>query len=161
MSGWKQYLYSVIVSALACGIVTRMVQDPKRKELIRLVCGMVLMITILRPLSGIRPDILFQMAPEARNAASFYVTEGARAASEARAECIKASCEAYILDKAKQLGVAVEADISLDEALIPVFAEMIVQTDDPALQQLESILTTDLGIPKEHQKWIRKPESNS
>jgi hypothetical protein len=51
-------------------------------------------------------------------------------------------------------------DIFLNEDLLPEFAELTGDVAPQVQAQLQRILTTDLGIPKENQKWIRNQESN-
>lgn len=82
-------------------------------------------------------------------------------AEEARAEYIKTSCEAYILDKAKDLGVEIRAIFSLNGDLIPETAEISGTGGIREQKRLQKILMMDLGIPKENQIWIWNQESNS
>lgn len=161
MEGWKQYLLSVIGCAFACGMVSLIVLDPKRKELMRLVCGMVLAISVIRPLSGIRPEDFLKFPTESWTTADPYIAEGERAAWREQERCIKESCQAYILDKARALGAEVSVEIFLDDDLLPAFAEITAEADPRMESQLQEILATGLGIPKEHQKWNRKPENNA
>ena len=82
-------------------------------------------------------------------------------AAQARMDSIKASCETYILDRAKDLEADIRVDISLDDAGIPVFAELHAEPDSDVQSRMQTIITAELGIPKENQKWIWKQENNS
>jgi len=161
MGSWKQYVFSLIVCALSCGIISQIISDTKRKALMHLVCGTVLAISILRPLSKINLEELLYIPSLNQISADHYIADGEKTATEARARYIKASCETYILDKAKTLGADVMVQISLNEDLLPVFVEMRGEADPNVQMELQKILTTDLGIPKENQKWIWNQESNS
>ena len=59
------------------------------------------------------------------------------------------------------LGVDVTAEISLDEMLVPVFVEISCEEDLKLQLELQKILTDELGIPKENQKWIMNQDINS
>lgn len=161
MAGWKQYIFSLIVCAFSCAVVSQMISDPKRKALIRLICGIILTISILRPFSQMRLEDLFQIPFLDQNAADLCIADGEETAAEARAEYIKASCEAYILDKAKALGAEITVQFLLEGNQIPAFAEIEGAFTPDVQMQLQNILTEDLGIPKENQKWIWNQESKS
>lgn len=160
MEGWKQYLYGVLTCAFVCGIVLGFLSNTKQKALVRLVSGVILAVAVIRPLGRFSLEDCLEFPSESWVGAENYIAEGERAAFQSQADCIKASCEAYILDKAKELGANIRVDIILDGDLLPEFA-YLTGTIAPQLQnQLQRILTTDLGIPKENQKWIRNQESN-
>lgn len=161
MNSWKQYILSIIVCLITCGIVSQIISDTKRKELVNLICGLILSISLLTPLTRLDLEDLWNIPAENWNGAEFYVSEGKKTASAEQAQYIKASCEAYILNKAKLLGADVTVQISLDEKLVPVFAEINGGADPGVQWELQNILMTDLGIPKENQKWIWNPENNS
>ncbi len=161
MEGWKEYIFSLILCAFVSAIVLQMVSDTRQKKLIRLVCGVVLIISILRPLSTLPVENLFSIPQWNQRAAENYIEEGKKTASEARGRYIKSACEAYILYKAKAMDADVTARVFLNEELIPVSAEMEGESDPSVQMQLENILTEDLGIPKENQKWIWNQESNT
>ena len=161
MEGWKQEIFSLIACALGCGIISQMIADTKRKALVRVLSGIVLAICILQPLSDINPEDVFTVPEWNPVSADRYILEGEKTASETQAGYIKASCEAYILDRAKTLGTEITAEVSLNQNLIPDFVEIRGESSPDAQMQLQDILTTDLGIPKENQKWIWNLESNS
>jgi len=69
--------------------------------------------------------------------------------------------EVFLEEDYKALGADVTVQISLDEKLVPVFAEINGGADPEVQGELQDILMTDLGIPKENQKWIWNPENNS
>lgn len=157
----KAYIYSVIVCILIASILTQMVSCSRHKKLIRLICGVYLAISIFRPISQINLTTLWNRSSLRQFSADTYIAEGKKTAQEARETIIKDACEAYILDKAKTLGAEISIEFSLNEELYPVFAEIHAETDPAVQRQLQNILTTDLGIPKESQAWIWYQESNS
>lgn len=160
MDSWRQYIGLIIGCCLSCGIVTQLVSDTKGKDLMNLISGTILAISILNPLTKIHLDPFILPSLADQNPDS-YIAEGKQTAYEAQVACIKSALEEYILDKAKMLGTDITVEISLDPNRIPVFAS-ISGIEDPDIQwELERILTMDLGIPKENQKWTWNRENSS
>lgn len=161
MGNWKTYLFSIIVCTLSCSILSQLVSNGKRKALMRLITGTAIAVSILYPLSGMSLKDLFTIPLPKKNAAEYYIAEGENTALEAQEKLIKDACETYILDKAKTLGSNIVVEVALNTELIPDFVELRGEVDTDLQLQLEKILTADLGIPKENQKWIWNQESNS
>ena len=160
MGSWKQYIITLIHWAISCGILSQIVSEIKAKELIRLVCGIIMTILILRPLSRIDLESLLDISLADMTGAEAYVAEGEYAAFEHQERCISFACETYISDKARNLGAEICADISLNEDLLPVSAVIRGEIPQDIQTQLQEMLTMDLGIPKENQQWIWNPEKN-
>lgn len=161
MGSWKTYLFSLVACAFNCGILSQILSDGKRKELIRLISGTVMASILLQPLSGKNlKDFLHVSFPNLKDADT-YIAEGKQIASEEQERIIEEICEAYILDKAKTMGANITVQISLDHDRLPAFAAMYGEVAPDVELQLQKILTTDLGIPKENQKWIWNQESSS
>lgn len=160
MGSWKQYILTLILCAFSCGIISQILSETKAKELIRLVCGIVMAIMILRPLSGTDLESLLEFPFADLTGAESYVAEGERAAFQQQERCISSACETYILDKARNLGAEICVDISLNEDLLPVSAVIRGEIPQEIQMELQEVLTMDLGIPKENQQWIWNPEKN-
>lgn len=154
MGSWKQYLFSLIICSFGFCVFAQIISDPRRKELLHLVSGIVLAILILRPLSGINPGELIRFYLPTDTESVAYVKKGEKTATEARAEYIKTACEAYILETAKKLGADIRVEFSLNKELIPTSAIIRGDVDIGVQNRLQNILMIDLGIPKENQKWI-------
>lgn len=161
MVDWTAWSYSVIACALACSIVSQIDSSSKRKEILRLLCGIVLAISILHPFSKINPEDLLQFSQWDSGGAEAYIAEGKKMAAQARMDSIKTSCETYILNRARDLEADIHAKISLDDAGIPFFAELHGELAPDVQNRLQAIITAELGIPKENQKWIWNQENNS
>ena len=161
MEDWKQFCLSVLVCSLSCSIAAQLVSGGKTKALLRLVCGVMLALTILRPLSSIDLDQLPVLPELTGLTPEYYIAEGEKTARDALESCIKSSCETYILDKARSLGADITVQVSLDDEGVPAFALIQGDPGADAQRQLEKILITDLGISKENQQWEGKQESSS
>lgn len=161
MENGKQYVLSLIACALCCGILSRLVSDTRAKKLMHLVGGMALAFSIFDPLSGLKPESLLPIPDLDLKLSDFYIAEGEQFAQDARKESISSGCEAYILDIAKSLGAEIRVHITLNEELVPAFAQICSNAGPDLQMQLQAILTEDLGIAKENQIWIWNQEDSS
>ena len=57
------------------------------------------------------------------------------------------------MDKAAQLGLSVQVQLTLTADYLPESALLTGQATRQQKQAMESILESDLGIPKEKQQW--------
>lgn len=74
----------------------------------------------------------------------------------ASAVIIKEETEAYIQDKAEELGAQIRAEITLSEDDFPIPVSVVIR-GSPAEHirgRLQRILETDVGIEKENITWI-------
>ena len=155
MSGWREQLLSVIACCLVSGILTELLSDTAAKTLIRRICALGILLSLLRPLSSPDWDAVLDLQEQPWDPAETWIAEGQQAAQDAQAACIQHACETYILEKAEMLGVTLtEVSITLNEDLTPGSARLRGGGNDDLREELREILTGDLGIPKEQQQWI-------
>ncbi len=151
----RQYIYAVISGAITCGILMALSEKAKIKPIMKLLCGLFLAFTVIRPIT--RLDLAEWVAvslPYSQEAAQIS-SLGENLSSEALEAIIKESTEAYILDKATALNVSLEAEITVyGNPPVPTAVWLSGEVSPYAKQQLEAILTEDLGIPKENLQWI-------
>ena len=155
MDGVRQYVFTVVAAALLCGILSSIFHQGKSKELLRILCGIFLTFTVLKPIIGadwtkfLEESIIFES--DAQQAAAL----GENMARQATAELIKEKCQAYILDKAAELNVSITAEVTVSEEESPKPISVVIsgQISPYSRAKLESILETDLGIAKENQVW--------
>ncbi len=155
MAGWKEYILSVVTVSLVCGVILQMASG--KKEILQLVCGVVMTLAVLQPVSRIRMEDFWNSSRFLPEPADTWLAEGKKAAQSMKEQYITEAYEAYILDKAKNLGTELTADITVDENCLPVFAEIQGNFDGEIRLILEQILTCDLGITKENQRWTGNP----
>lgn len=157
----KTYIYSIIVCGLNCGIFSQLIISTKRKKLIQFIMGTVLAITVLHPFSRIEPKEWVNFLPMDSISAEYYISEGKKETIKARKEYIEKACVSYIFDKAQDVSSDLTVRFMLDENLIPISVEVNGNAEPDQKMQIQTILETDLGIPKESQKWILLPENSS
>lgn len=161
MVDWKHYSFSIIICALYCSIITDLISDSRQKRITQFICGTLMGILVLRPLSGIELEKMMLHGWDIPNSAAAYISMGEAAANNAQRQYIKDACEAYISSKAKVLGTGIVTSVQLDANMVPVYAEIQGTKDLSVRHQLENILETELGITKENQKWIWNQEDDS
>lgn len=153
MEGLRQYAVSVVAAAIICSILTRLASQDTAKGLIRLLCGLVLTIVVIRPIVRMEfpavKEITLPPLPDAENA----VEEGTELAKESMDGIIKSTCEAYILNKANELGANIQVSVSVNAQHIPFAVKITGEVTSDVRKQLERTLEEDLGITKEHQSW--------
>lgn len=153
----KQYLLSVVAAAIISGIVTKLLGSKGTQGAIgKLVAGLFLAFTVISPLRSVRIGDFASISASYSSAASAAVEDGKILTRQSLQASIKESCEAYILDKAQSLDVELEVVVTVsdDEIPIPTSVQLSGNVSPSAKNRLSGIITQDLGISKEAQKWI-------
>lgn len=153
MEAVRQYIISVTAAAMLCGILTVMVDGKHIKPFWKLIVGTFLTLTAIRPLANIDLSAVPALAEEFHFQAEEAVQTGESMMISQTHAIIKTRLEAYILDKAAGMGVSLEAEVSLDESGLPVSVHLSGDVSPGARSRLQSIIASDLGIPKEAQTW--------
>ena len=156
MTDFRQYVLSMTAAALLGGILLSCVPEGSGRKILRLVCGILLTVTALKPLGQLRLPNLDAMSGEYRQQAEAAVAVGQEMARLEAREGIHKALEAYILDKAAELGVDVTPEVFTDESGIPVSVRLEGDVSSGMRQKIQTIITNDLGIPGEAQKWITR-----
>jgi hypothetical protein len=153
----REYLISVTAAALLCGILQSLSPQKSSNGLLKLICGIFLSLTVIRPLADIRLEEIEFLTEQVHADAESAAAEGADYAKQAMIRQIKERTEAYILDKAASFDGHITADV-LVEGDPPVIISCTIQGNLSAYAQtqLRRILEEDLGIPEEDQRWIYK-----
>lgn len=155
MEGLRQYVISVTTAAIVCGMLTAVLKKGTMQSLVKLLCGFFLAFTFLNPIGKLELKALPENWALDYQAASDAAQEGERYARNSLAEIIKEQTEAYILDKAAELGLSLDAEVILsgDEIPIPEGVRITGQASELARWRMESYLEKELGIAKENQTW--------
>lgn len=160
MDGIRQYFLSLTAASVICAVITALFPGKGTSEkLIKLVSGVMLCMIALQPVSRLDIGNFLDEWKFDLSAGADASGEGEILAREARYKLIKGSCEAYILDKATELGLDITVDITLSKDSIPKPQSVSIRgsISPYGKVQLQHILTNDLGIAKENQTWIGQP----
>lgn len=155
MNTLREYLFSVICAALVCGIAQQLFRGGSG-ELLRVICGAFLAVTVLAPIKDISWEEYLDKWPDYPEQADIIAARGASEANESITEIIKQETQAYILDKAAQLNADISVEVTLSEEELPVPASVSIRGKllPQSRQRLQSILEEELGISREDQIWI-------
>lgn len=156
MDGIARYIMQIVSTGILCYICQQIANTTKSAAMIRFMGALALLYAILAPIIG--GEITGQMLPveEYFTMAEDIAQQGQEAAEEAISASIKQQTEAYILDKAAQLGTDLEVrvELSLDSLPKPIAVQIKGNVSPYAKYTLSTMIVRDLDIAKEHQKWI-------
>lgn len=148
-----KYVLSLVTAALIGGILTGILPEGGERKLVRLLCGVFLLTAVLRPVAALSfPDLkgwISDFDEEARAA----VREGEDYMTAEKRRVITRRLETYILDKAKDLGLTLSAEIALSEEDLPRSVRLTGEYTQEQKNSLAHILETELGIPEARQQW--------
>lgn len=149
----SEYLLSVTCAAFICAIL-RSVGGEKGQ--IKLLCGIFLALSVVRPLIQIRLDSFLPLYDEINAEAAFAVSAGEEYSTDAMADIISSRMEAYILDKASGYGAHLTVEIFTAGEGIPVPASVRIRghVSPYVKKQLQEIIQQELGICLEDQLWM-------
>lgn len=155
MEAVREYLLSVTGAALLCAIFTALAGKSANAPVLRLICGVFLVFTVVRPVTGIDLTDLSWQVPRLREEGEHAVMEGVDYARQARDRIITEQLEAYILDKAADWDAEIQVRFTLsgDDPPVPEQVQVTGTWSGYAKSKLEGILEQDLGIPREKQEW--------
>lgn len=156
MADVKAYLLSVCGVALVCSIANRFLDNKGSAAGIgKLLVGSFLVLTVLKPISGLKVNFMRDLTLDIGDNATFAVHQGEENYRQAMEEIIKDRTEAYIVQKAQELRVQLDVEVVLSEDELPVPEKVFVSgTVAPfAKKQLQQMIEQDLGIAKECQIW--------
>ncbi len=156
MEALREYLLSVTAAAIICAVLGRLLpQKGTASAMGKLLMGAFLAFTVLSPWTKIRIDQLTDFTLDLGAQASQAVAQGQLQTNSALQDIIKKETQAYILDKAEALGLTLSVQVQLSQDPVP--KPIAVCLEGPvspyAKSRLQTIISQDLGIPKEQQIW--------
>jgi hypothetical protein len=152
----REYFLSITSAALLCAVMQALVPPGGVRKVAGLIAGMVMIITVLSPLTTLdMPDMaqIFAKLQMEQNADQSGVEVRSR---ELVAQIVKDQCESKIVDKAVSLGADVQADVTVEtESEYPYPAEVTITGSYTDLQKrsLERYIEENLAIAESDQTW--------
>ena len=163
MEAVRGWLLGVMGAALLAALAQSLMAQGPLKEVGRLICGLVVLGAVLSPLTRMDlPD------PAALTAGYFQSVEEREdeLRSETQSEMktiIEERLEAYIVDKAAQLGAECQVEVLCapegDGAFLPWQVTVTGDLTSVQREQLTQQIQGDLGVPPERQQYGTKEES--
>lgn len=153
MEALRQYIVSVVAGACICGIALGLLPDSRARTLLKLLCGMILAVTVIRPVSGLKLEEFLRLDDLLADTASQTAAIGEAYSEKRYRQLIKEETAAYILDKATAIGVKITAEVGLDETGIPALVRLSGEISPYNRELLADFISRNLGISKENQVW--------
>lgn len=156
MDGLKQYIISIVSVAVISAILMRVVSGKtSSQKFVRLMCGIVMIITIVSPWTRLSIDEYVKYFESVRSDALSTKEDGEAYLQRQLQRSIKENTEAYILDKAVLLGADIHVSVICDtsDIPVPVSVELSGNISPSAKIRLQQILQKDIGIPEDKQIW--------
>lgn len=156
MTQIKAYILSVVAVSLLCCISKKIYpSNGASKQLITIICGMLMLITIAKPLFNLSFSDPTYWIDWVSTDASKAVGEGEQQMILALKEGIKQRAETYILDKAAAYGAQIDVQIRLsnDDLPVPVGSVIVGDVSPYVKTQLQYILQKEFGIAAKEQIW--------
>lgn len=154
MDDLREYVIGIVAAAMLSGILIRLTQNSGSKEIVRMLCGVFMTITLIHPFAG-RKELLWEpILPEISGLAEDISAEGTAAAENIKREFIKQRVETYILSRAEAMETDLQADVKLGDDCVPVSVRLTGRISPLNRSKLTQIIASELGIPKEQQEWI-------
>lgn len=153
----QAYLLSVASIGILLTLIQAFVAKKTMRQVITLVGGLLMILTVLSPLVKLDYKNLAKSISKLQIETEELRTGITIGNREIMGDIIKVNTQAYILDKAKELGmmleveVTVAADVDYPYPTAVVLRGAFTETKKAWLTQH---ISENLGIPKERQEWI-------
>ena len=152
MTEWKNWLMDVIVVCAVASICYTFVPKGKFQTIIRCGGGILLVMTLIKPLVRMDWTSIGQGYREWEWEIEEKTKEYQMEQNTELELLIEEKCAAYIEEKARSLGVECHAKIECTEQEgIPLPSNIVL--DIPYFEQLSEQIAADLDVPKERQYW--------
>ena len=153
----RQWLLGVACTALILAVADSLAPDGSVKKICRLAGGLALMLAAVSPLLRLDSGALGDMLEEYQAAVRGYEETLEAQNNLFYQTVIEESAAAYIVDKAEEMGIFCQAEVtfSYDENGVPCPWEVTARGDwtDEAREALERLLEDDLGVPTQRQHY--------
>lgn len=153
----RQWLLGVACTALILAVADSLAPDGSVKRVCRLAGGLALLLAAVSPLLRLEVGALNEALERYRAQVQSYEETLEEQNNLFYQTIIEESAAAYIVDKAKELGIFCQAEVtfSYDEDGVPCPWEVTARGDwtDEARETLERLLENDLGVPAQRQHY--------
>ncbi len=149
------YLITVLATAIITAVIST-ITDGKGTQgaIIRMVCGVFLLLVMLGSASNIDFSDIFDLFDTFQLDAQYAVADGEALAQSTLRQSIITQTRAYILDKAQALGQTLDVQIELGDSNTPEAICVSGSVSPYAKTVLTKLFTDDLGVAKENITWL-------
>lgn len=153
----RQWLLGVACTALILAVADSMAPVGSVKKVCRMAGGLALLLAAVGPLLRLDSGVLSAMLEGYQAQVRSYEETLEEQNNLFYQTIIEESTAAYIVDKAEEMGISCQAEVtfSYDEDGVPCPWEVTARGDwtDEAREALERLLEDDLGVPPQRQHY--------
>lgn len=150
------WIRALVGAAVFCALAAALCPEGRPKRVLRAACGVVMAAALLSPVAALDTEALPKAMARYSEAARRQAESAAESADRLNRTIIESECEAYILDKATQLGLdGLWAEVTArwsDEGFWYPW-EARLGGPESVRAELERLIEAELGIPAERQSW--------
>ena len=149
----REWLISVVCTAMLVSAAENAAPSGEMRKTVSLIGGLILLIMLVRPLNELRPGWILSESGSYTRTVEQVKKELQTEQQESLRSLIEQRVEAYISDKAAELGLEcrVEVESSVGEDGLPrPFSVTVYGEPD---RELQNWIHTELDIPKERQVY--------
>jgi stage III sporulation protein AF len=159
----RDWIIGIAGAAMVSAAAQMMTPEGRVKRIVSLVCGMVTILALIRPLVGFDLGRFADYAARYRLEAEAVTADMNETEEKLTRRIIEEKSAAYILDKGKSLGITdLEARVTAvwneDGYWVPESARLETDAGEGARRKLAETITAELGIPEEELSWSMKDE---
>ena len=164
MEELRNWIIGICVGALICSIARAIAPKGVSGSAVRLACGFITVALLVGPLREFDFEEYAFRIGEIRAEGGEYADEAISRGEENIKAVIEQRCEAYILDKAAELGIEnAAANVSAKitdggKYPYPYSVELGGEADGEQRKRLNSFIEGELGVPDGRQYWSGENE---
>lgn len=154
----RAWLNAVIYTGVICGIALVITPSGRVKKALTILCGAAMCAAFISPLAGIDLDGYSETLAGFKLEAETFASQGEAYSKNLNRTIIEDECEAYILDKAENLGIQLDEVEVLavwsDEGYwYPSEASIKGSLSQAERNRMSSYIEAELGISAGNQQW--------
>lgn len=154
----SQWIRAIVGAALICAAASALTPKGKVKNVLKLLCGIVLITAMINPIINQNLPALSMDISEYRKQADEISGSAEEKENSLSRTIIEDELEAYILDKAESLDVklqSVEVSVKWGDEGCWYPYEVHLTADIPQMKQklISNSIEAEMGVPDERQYW--------
>lgn len=153
MDSVRTYLLSVVAVCMLAVLAVSMVREQSVQKVVRLIGGLLVLVVTVSPLIRLDRKTLSRYVTDSLSEYGIQTQE--QEVHERWKEHIRATTEAYISEKADQLGATLKVTVTVsdDEIPVPTAVRLVGTADVFQRAELTKCLAEELNISAEGQVW--------
>ena len=157
ISDMREYILTVTGAVAFCSVLRSIIPAKiGAGRLLKIITGVFIITVIISPVLKVKYLDLERFLENTHVSSTEIVEAGQEITLQSMQENIKSNIEAYILNKASNMGIVLSVDVVLNDSNPPVPTGVTLKGKISPYHKriLESMIEEDINIPKGNQIWI-------